>query len=29
MHSEIIASDDFPAVEYSWNSGADALFINE
>jgi len=29
MHSEIIASDDFPAVEYSWNSGADALFLNE
>jgi spermidine synthase/MFS family permease len=29
MHSEIIASDDFPAVEYSWNNGADALFLNE
>lgn len=28
-HSEIIASDDFPAVEFSWNSGAEALFINE
>ena len=29
MHSEIIASDDFPAVEYSWNNGAEALFLNE
>ena len=29
MHSNIIASDDFPAVEYSWNNGADALFLNE
>jgi hypothetical protein len=29
MHSEIIASDDFPAIEYSGNSGAEALFLNE
>jgi spermidine synthase len=28
-HSEIIASDDFPAVEFSWKSGAEALLINE
>jgi len=29
MHSDILASDDFPAVEFSWNPGLKTLFINE
>jgi spermidine synthase len=29
MHSDVIASDDFPAVEFSWNPGEKTLFINE
>jgi spermidine synthase len=29
MHGDIIASDDFPAVEFSWNPGEKTLFINE
>ncbi|MFT4518368.1 MAG: spermidine synthase [Halioglobus sp.] len=29
MRSDIVASDDFPAVEFSWNAGEKALFINE
>ncbi len=29
MHSDVIASDDRPAVEFSWNAGEKLLFINE
>jgi spermidine synthase len=29
MHTEIIATDDRPAVEFSWNAGEKLLFINE
>jgi len=29
MHSDAIATDDRPAVEFSWNSGEKLLFINE
>lgn len=29
LHSDVLASDDFPAVEFSWNPGLNRLFINE
>jgi len=29
MHTDIIATDDRPAVEFSWNAGEKLLFINE
>jgi spermidine synthase len=29
MHSDVIATDDRPAVEFSWNEGEKLLFINE
>jgi len=29
MHSDIIATDNRPAVEFSWNAGEKLLFINE
>jgi hypothetical protein len=29
MRSEVIATDDRPAVEFSWNAGEKLLFINE
>tara|TARA_R110001599_G_scaffold353527_1_gene593601 strand:+ start:42138 stop:44399 length:2262 start_codon:yes stop_codon:yes gene_type:complete len=29
LHTDIVASDDFPAVEFSWNPGLKTLFINE
>ncbi|MDC1287346.1 hypothetical protein N8198_05625 [Gammaproteobacteria bacterium] len=29
MHSEVLATDDRPAVEFSWNAGEKLLFINE
>jgi len=29
MHTEVIATDDRPAVEFSWNAGEKLLFINE
>jgi len=29
MHSKVIATDDWPAVEFSWNAGEKLLFINE
>ncbi len=29
LHSDILATDDFPAVEFSWNPGLKTLFINE
>jgi spermidine synthase len=29
MHSDVIATDDRPAVEFSWNAGEKLLFIND
>jgi len=29
MHTRVIATDDRPAVEFSWNAGEKLLFINE
>ncbi len=29
MHTDVIATDDRPAVEFSWNAGEKLLFINE